>query len=793
MPNIRKFLRFRELLAATFVGLAILALLSSLAPAGEPEMPMTREGRWGAVDRAVEEAVQKGATPGGVVLIGHGGNVVYRKAFGLQMIEPVRVPASLDTIFDLSSLTKVIATAPAVMHLAERGKLKIEAPVVRYWPDFRGHGKERITIKELLTHVSGLRAGFRRLPSNYAQALKKLAAEKPECAPGSLFNYSDLNFAVLGEVVRRVSGESLENYCATHLFGPLGMKETVFRPPAGLLGRIAPTQYRKGKMLQGEVHDPLAWRMGGAAGHAGLFSTADDLAIFAQFLLDGGRAGDPASHGVQGEGRVLLPETIRLMTSPRTPPGCGALRGLGWDIDSPYSTCRGDLFPVGSYGHTGYTGTSIWIDPVSSTYVILLTNRVHPDGKGEVKELRAKIATLAAAACGFKNGQDGNTGLPTQRVPASPVRCGIDTLASGNFKMLAGFRIGLITNHTGLDASGKRTLDLLASAPGVKLAAVFSPEHGLAGTAEGKISSGLDPGTGVLVYSLYGEVKKPTERMLEGLDALVFDIQDAGARFYTYITTLGYAMEAAAARGIPFFVLDRPNPITASAVQGPVLDEDLISFTGYFPLPVRHGMTLGELARMFKGEKQMDLDLRVIPMEGYDRRRWYDETGLPWVSPSPNLRSLAQAVLYPGVALVEGANVSVGRGTATPFELLGAPWIKSGQLADYLNSRKIQGVRFRPMDFRPQSSRFAGQLCQGVQILLQDREVLDSPALGVEIASALNRLYPKKFQPEKNIRLIGSREVLAAIKEGRDPQEISRIWQARLQDFLRLRARYLIY
>jgi uncharacterized protein YbbC (DUF1343 family) len=373
------------------------------------------------------------------------------------------------------------------------------------------------------------------------------------------------------------------------------------------------------------------------------------------------------------------------------------------------------------------------------------------------------------------------------------VQTGIDVLVDEKFSPLAGLHVGLITNHSGIDSMGRRTVDLLHQAPGVKLVSIFSPEHGFSGNAEGKLSSMKEPFTGLPIYSLYGDVSRPTQKMLIGLDALVFDIQDAGARFYTYITTMGYAMEECAKKGIPFYVLDRPNPINASLVQGPILDSNLRSFTGYFPLPIRHGMTVGELAKMFNGEKKIGAKLYVVKMRGYERTRWYDETGLLWVSPSPNLHTLIEAILYPGVALVEGSNVSVGRGTTTPFELLGAPWMNGEELASYLNHRKIQGLRFIPTEFTPNSSRFKNQLCHGVQIVLLDRQVLDSPALGIEIASAFYRLYPRSFQLDKTLGLIGSREVLEAIKDGQDPISIGQKWQASLEQFCKLRSKYLLY
>jgi uncharacterized protein YbbC (DUF1343 family) len=281
--------------------------------------------------------------------------------------------------------------------------------------------------------------------------------------------------------------------------------------------------------------------------------------------------------------------------------------------------------------------------------------------------------------------------------------------------------------------------------------------------------------------------------MLKDLDALIFDIQDAGARFYTYITTMGYGMEAAAKKRIPFYVLDRPNPITGSLVQGPILDKSLMSFTGYFPLPTRHGMTVGELAQMFNAEKKMGARLRVIKMGGYKRTDWYDGTGLPWVKPSPNLQTLTQAALYPGVAMAEGSNVSVGRGTDAPFELFGAPWVNGKELSDYLNDRPIQGVRFEPVDFTPKANRYKNEVCQGVRVSLLDRQALDSPALGIEIVSALYRLYPKDFQIDKTLGMIGSREVLQAIKESQDPASIVQDWQTPIEEFCKLRSKYLLY
>ena len=760
----------------------LLSLMLSVMITTSASSQVLRRDQMTPISEVAKEAIQAGKIPGAVILIGNQGKVVYRQAFGLRSREPKKIPMTTDTIFDIASLTKVIATSTAVMQLVEQGKLNLEDPVVKYWPEFRTNGKEEITVRHLLTHYSGLRAALDSKPkwSSYDRALRMIEEEKAVLPLETSFIYSDINFIILGELVSRISGTPLDIYCTENIFKPLGMKDTAFKPSPKLRSRIAPTQYQhgtKGKMLWGEVHDPTANSMGGVAGHAGLFSTADDLAIFAQMLLDGG-----SGKNLQ----ILSPPMVEKMIVPQSPPDKIPLRGLGWNTDAPLVTER-------SFGHKGYTGTGIWIDPTSNTYLIILTNRVHPNGKGNAEPLRTNVLSLVNEMIAMiqppllsSNGELGKSN-------SEKVQTGIDVLVDEKFSPLAGLRIGLITNHSGIDSMGRRTLDLLHQAPGVKLVSIFSPEHGFFGNAEGRVSSMKEPFTGLPIYSLYGDVSRPTQKMLIGLDALVFDIQDAGARFYTYITTMGYAMEGCAKKRIPFYVLDRPNPINASWVQGPILDSNLRSFTGYFTLPVRHGMTVGELAKMFNGEKKIGVTLHVVKMRGYERTHWYDETGLLWVSLSPNLRTLREAILYPGVAMVEGSNVSVGRGTTTPFELLGAPWMNGEELAAYLNHRKIQGLRFMPAEFTPNSSRFKNQLCHGVQIVLLDRQVLDSPALGIEIASALYRLYPQSFQLGKTLGLIGSREVLQAIKDGQDPTSIGQKWQEPLDQFCKLRSKYLLY
>src|SRR5581483_1019157 len=566
----------------------------------------------------------------------------------------------------------------------------------------------------------------------------------------------------------------------------------------GWLPRIAPTQYDENNhMLRGVVHDPRSRRMGGVAGHAGLFSTADDLAKFAQTLLNGG-------------GAILSPLIVRKMTSPQQPPNLPDVRGFGWDIDTPFASNRGELLPVGSFGHTGFTGTSIWIDPTTKTYIILLSNAVHPRGHGYAVSLRTRVATAGAAAIPLTPNEQQALRWKTltgysEATPSqdhldyrnASVLDGIDVLEQQDFAPLKGKRVGLLTNQTGMDSQGRRTIDLLAHAPGVQLTAIFSPEHGVAGRFDTTdIENSRDAATGIPVYSVYGATdaaRHPPVDILKQLDAVVYDVQDAGVRFYTYETTLGYFLESAAKTGTELIVLDRPDPINGAFIQGPMSQPGMENFVNYGPIPVRHGMTVGELAQMFNSEHNIHAKLTVVPMQGWMRGDWLDSTGVEWVNPSPNLRSLIEATLYPGVGLVEGTNVSVGRGTDTPFELLGAPWINSHELAAYLNARQIPGVRFVPTTFTPDASVYSEQACHGVNLVLVDRDFLDAPELGIELAAALLKLYPQQFHIEKMINILGNKNVYDEITEGKDPHGIRVDWQDDLNKFEQVREKYLIY
>jgi uncharacterized protein YbbC (DUF1343 family)/CubicO group peptidase (beta-lactamase class C family) len=730
------------------------------------------------IDDEVARALAEKKMPGCVVAIGRHGRLVLLKAYGRRQVEPKPARMTTDTLFDMASVTKSVATATSVMLLAEQGKIDLDAPVAKYLPEFGQNGKQAITVRQLLTHQGGLVADnhLRDYAGGPEEAWRRIFALKPVAAPGTQVIYSDVGFIVLGRLVERVSGRNLNQFTRESIFKPLGMCHTGYLPDKSLGSRAAPTERRERRWMRGEVHDPRAYLLGGVAGHAGLFSTAEDLAVYARMMLGGGEY-----DGV----RVLRTETVERMTAPCLVPG--GFRGLGWVCHGDYASNRGRTFSPRAFGHGGFTGTSLWIDPGLDLFVIFLSNRVHPDGKGLINPLAGRIGTIAADAIA-------RPGPLPAAAETHPVLTGIDVLRRDRFKSLAGRRVGLITNQTGIARDGASTVRLLHEAPGVDLRALFSPEHGLEGKLDvAEIADAKDSGTKLPVYSLFGKTRQPTAESLAGLDTLVFDIQDIGCRFYTYVSTMGLAMQAAAEHGLRFVVLDRPNPIDGIDVEGPMLDEGRESFVAFHRLPVRHGMTVGELARLFREELTLKLDLQVIRMEGWRRGDYFHATGLPWVNPSPNMRSLDEALLYPGVGLLEFTNLSVGRGTPTPFELVGAPWLDGPRLAETLGKRRLRGVRFTPVAFVPEGSKFAGRVCGGVQIAITDRAAVRPVRTGLTIAQALAEQYPKVWDSTPCDRLLVNRCVLKQVLSGAPIEEIERREQPTLDDFLRRRARFLLY
>ena len=992
-----------------------------------------------SVSTLIDAAIAEHKLPGAVVLIGHNEKVVFEKAYGLRKLpgEPgldgkpsAAEPMTLDTIFDMASLTKVIVTTTTTLQLYEQGKLDLDAPVSKYLPEFasttgdpttisagtpnpvtpptavipaegrnlRGSldaaksWKSQITIRQLLTHYSGLpedvslKDDWGLKSPDKAEGIRRAMASIPYGLPGVTFKYSDINFITLGLLVEKVSGQQLDDYARAHVFEPLGMMSTRYHPfdktcgpvvrdgaaiqpgpkPVGRIGVVclpptwsplatipstAPTAHDNegtaltnpdyDHLLRGTVHDPTTRRMGGVAGHAGLFSTAEDMSKFCQALLD---------KLLHNTGSFPLKQsTLQLATSPQAPATAVATatiftpdgqttkgvaqRGLGWDINSPYSRPRGEIFPIttkehpGSFGHTGFTGTSLWLDPTSNTYVILLANAIHPRGNPPISTLRGAVATAAAKALGLsspsslppspallsfrseaeesafpatpastfppknavilsaanaasgvnKSGpsptfstrpdprsspaqapssaphlrdglivtkvgigeadpstsahpstnlqatrlvafqiQNPATGPGTKSPAYPPTLTGIDVLEQTHFAALKSLakarpiRIALLTNQSGLDSHGNRTIDILLHAdPQIRLVKLFTPEHGLSAKQDTEnLKTETDATTQLPVISLYGA--KPADRHpkpedLKDLDAVVIDLQDMGVRFWTYEAVLGYFLEANQCGGPDLFVLDRPDPIGGLAVQGNL--SETRNYNAYMPLPIRHGLTYGELAQYFEGQMPpaCDMDprppgekrLTVIPMQNWHRAEFFSDTHLPFTPPSPNMKTLAATILYPGVGLIDQTNISVGRGTGTPYENIGAPYIDAKELAAYLTARHIPGITFAPttLAIAETIEKYPGhgQTIPAIHFTVTDRTALDTPELGIELISALHHLYPTQFQLEKVATLLANPETLAALESGTDPRDIAASWTASLAAFRAAAAPYLMY
>lgn len=771
-----------------------LAMLVVAASVGQPSPASARDAASAprpaagleGIDALVSDALAQKKLPGCVVVVGRGSGIVYQKAFGFRALLPTQEPMTLDTIFDLASLTKPLATAASVMVLVEQGKLDLDERVSRYFPAFAANGRAGITVRQLLTHVSGLPA---ETPvGDYvlgrAHVMKRIAAVPLKAPVGGKLVYSDVGYLVLEEIIRRVTGQDLATFAGAAVFRPLGMTETGFLPPSDVRTRVAPTEMRGDAWIRGDVHDPRAFRLGGVAGHAGLFSTARDLSTIARMFLGAGQ--------VDGT-RILSPASVAKMLAPHDVPG--GIRALGFDMQTGYSSNRGTTLSRRAVGHGGYTGTSMWIDPEQDLFVIFLSNRVHPDGKGQVNPLAGAIGTLVGRVLGHA-GQDAGAGGD------GPLVLGIDALAADGFARLRGLRFALLTNDSARTKTGERTTDVLAARVDLRMVGLLSPEHGLAANRDEKIADDVDRKTGLPVFSLYGgalgaRTGRPAGpravTLPKDIDAVVVDLPDVGARFFTYASTLHATMRAAAERGLRLFVLDRPNPLGATVLAGPMLKPVEMSPVNHHPLPIRHGMTLGEMAEMMNADEHLGLRLEVVRMRNYGRSAYLDETGVAWSPPSPNLRKLEQAILYPAVALVEATNVSVGRGTETPFEVVGAPWIDGELLARELSSLKLGGVSFRATTFTPNANPHARKACQGVRVRLVDRAAFEPVRTGIAIALGLRKLFPKRWVAERLHGMIGDPAVTAAILDGKSLAAIEALYKADLEAFAAKRSKYLLY
>lgn len=716
------------------------------------------------IAEAVARAIGRKELPGCVVAVGNHETLLYLQAFGERTVGE---PMTLDTRFDLASLTKPFVTASSVMALVEQGAVELDAPAWRYLSELKSADKRAITVRELLLHTSGLPRvnALSRYGQGRSQAIRAIAEEPLIATPGSRFEYSDLGFILLGELVARVSGVPLDEYAQTRLFRPLALSDTQFNPPLSESLRSAPTEERDELVIRGVVDDPRSYRLGGVAGHAGVFSTVHDVSRFAQMLLRRGEL-----DGV----RVLQEDTVARMLDPRR--AGGVKRTLGFDVESPYAHGRGQLFSERAIGHGGYTGTSLWLDPKQDVFVVILSNRVHSGPKGTIHPLASSIADLAVRAV---------------RQPANRISTGIDVLVQSSFAELRGRTISVLTHAAAKDREGVASLDRLLGARGVTVKSVMTPEHGFDAKHEGHVRNermGELP-----VYSLFGKSRKPRPDMLQGIDTLVIDLVDVGTRFYTYMATVLAVMEACAEANVGVMLLDRPNPIGGARVEGPLSEVAFQSFVNFHPLPLRHGMTAGELARFLAGERNLSVKLDVIRVAGWQRDAWFGDTDLVWHPPSPNLGTKEQAMLYPAVALVEGTNLSVGRGTEQAFRVVGAPFIDGPALARRLSARNLQGVAVKATSFRPRVGPYAGTTIPGVSFELVDAHVFSAAQLGLAVIDALSEQCPTDWDSSRLERLVAHRGTLAALAQGMGLEDIEASWREELAAFEQAREKALLY
>ncbi len=747
-----------------------------------------------AIDQLVNTALAERKMPGCVVVIGRQSGVLFHRAYGQRALVPAPAPMTEDTIFDIASLTKPLVTATLIQKLIERRQLRLDERVARYLPEFAANGKGEVTVRQLMLHTAGLPIvnSLEDYAEGAALGLSRVFEQKLEALPGQRYVYGDLGYITLGALIERVTGERLDQLARREIFEPLGMWQTGYLPPVSQRYRIAPTeiaQERPIPLIHGEAHDPRAWMLGGVAGNAGVFATADDVARFARMML-----GDGMLDGV----RVLSRASVQEMTRAELLPG-GAVRSAGWDIASPYSKPRGRYFSPRAYGHGGYTGVSLWIDPELDLFVYFASNRVHPTAESSVISLQAQLTDAAVEAlhplppsCSPAEAPAG-AAAPAAATPVAPVRAGIDVLRERGYEELRGRRVALVTHRAAVAADGTTTLDLLSQAPEVQLVAILSPEHGLEAKAEGAIKDTRDARTALPVYSLYGKTTRPTASMLQGVDLLVVDLVDVGTRYYTYMSTLHQTLIAGAEHDIPVLVLDRPNPIGGVAVEGPLLDVGYENFVNHHRLPVRHGMTAGELAALINVERRIGARLQVVDVAGWERGMLHAETKLPWSNPSPNLRDPEATLLYPAIGLLESTNVSVGRGTDRPFHIIGAPFIDGAALLRHLRAARLPGVEFEAVEFKPDANPQQGKLCRGVAATVTDPRSFQPVRTGIELARGVWRQRPRQWHSEKLMRLIGNQAVVRALFAGSSAAALERIWQPELDAFLERRSRFLRY
>jgi len=721
-----------------------------------------------ALTHALREAVLESRSPGAIALVGDQTTTVFHEAFGMRQLRPKLLPARKETPYDLASLTKVVATATAVLLLRDEGKLDIDAPVFGYVPI---PGFDRFTMRQCLTHTAGLVPGkpYYKEASSLNQMLQRYAERELEFRPGTRRVYSDVGFMILGKVVEMVAQQPLDQFCAQRIFTPLGMARTAFNPPKDWAATCAATEHcawRRCVMI-GAVHDENAYAVGGVAGHAGLFGTAADLARFCRGLLGG---------------RILRHDTVaeiaRVGQVPVFP-----WQGLGWNVDPWASGTEGFLPARTAIGHTGWTGTSIWMDVATGRFVILLSNTCHPSRKNRHNGTLRGIFHQSVARRFYPEQSNTHTGL--------------DRLVWSGFRAVQGQRLGLLTNQAGVDQLSRPLLQVLALEPAAKIHIVFSPEHGFRGQAEAGEAVASEAGS-VRVVSLYGKRKRPSAAELAEISLFVIDLPDVGSRYYTYMATMLECLRACAEAGKPVLVLDRPNPVGGAVLEGPVA-EQTGSDVCCAPIPVRHGMTMGELALFFSKTLLADkkLKLSVSGLDNWSPDRLFDRCALPWTPPSPNIPTAQTALLYVGLCLFEGTNLNEGRGTDIPFHVVGAPWLDAASVITQIPPEEHVGCVLKPALYVPKPipgkashPRFEKKLCRGVQVSIEDPAKVRSFTLALALLGAIRRLHPNQFQWNDRFDVLaGTPKIRAAIERGEGPAQITAAFAPGLDAFNRARPR----
>ncbi len=733
------------------------------------------------IDEAVRSAIARHQIPGAVVAIGRRDGLAFLRAYGLRASDPSPEANDVETIYDLASLTKAVATTTAIGILESRGAIDFDDPVALHLPAFGAHGKEHITIRQLLTHTGGLPAVDPLSAYEGAtreESIARILALAPAHPAGARVLYSDLGFIVLGELVAAVSRVPLDELVQREILVPLGMSSSCYRCDPSLLPRIAPTERavrRGGALIRGDVHDPRAFRLGGVSGNAGLFSSAPDLARFARMMLQGGEL-----DGV----RVLPAETVRALVTPVDG------RALGWNVRTDaeqraFRAAHESAMSVSSFGHSGWTGTWMRIDPENDVFALVLSNDVHPDARGDVRPLTVEIERIVSESV--------ERLLPP---PAIDLLAGIDVEARGGLPNLRGRRVVLVTHDAARARDGARTLDVLASSSAMTVLRVLAPEHGIGSDREGAIGDARDARTSLPVLGLFGRTRRPTDAMLEGADTVVVDLVDVGVRFYTYASTVHEVLLAAAARPeLRVVLLDRPCPLGGAIVEGPSLDPDLVTFINHHPLPLRHGLTLGELARLLDSELSLGLGERlvIVPAEGWDRAATAIDIGERWVPPSPNLPDAETALLYPAAALLEGADVSVGRGTPEPFHLIGAPWMDADRVLAQLALEPPPGVAFESARFTPRAATHRGHACRGIRMRIVDRTLFRASRTGLAIVRAVVSVHADRVDLARVLPLVGSHRVVEGLADGAPLDALVRFAEEDARTFEARRAPFLLY